>query len=271
MRLDELVVSRGWPPVEARPVDSSWPVWCWWPGRSATRPGLRCLQTPRSPSRSDPASFPGQGRSWRTRWPSSGSTSTGALALDVGASTGGFVDCLLQSGAEKVIALDVGQGQLDHRLRVDPRVYPLDRVNARYLACEQLPYQPDLLTMDVSFISVSKVLPAVVACMAPAFRGMILVKPQFEAGPSLVGKGGIVRDPEVHRRVLVERGRFVIEELDADLLGICRSGLPGADGNEEFFFHIARGGEKGLGLDTLEPAVHEVLAHAERPRVATVT
>jgi 23S rRNA (cytidine1920-2'-O)/16S rRNA (cytidine1409-2'-O)-methyltransferase len=196
---------------------------------------------------------------------------TGALALDVGASTGGFVDCLLRLGAEKVVALDVGQGQLDHRLRVDPRVYPLDRVNARYLACEQLPYQPDLLTMDVSFISVSKVLPAVVSCMAQAFRGMILVKPQFEAGPSSVGKGGIVRDPEVHRRVLVERGAFVIAELDGDLLGICRSGLPGADGNEEFFFHISRGGEKGLGLDTLEPAVHEVLAHAERPRVAKVT
>ncbi|MFH0916821.1 MAG: TlyA family RNA methyltransferase [bacterium] len=189
---------------------------------------------------------------------------TGFCALDVGASTGGFVDCLLQSGVEKVIAVDVGQGQLDRRLRLDPRVYPLDRVNARYLVCDQLPFRPELLTMDLSFISVSKVLPAVVACMAPAFQGLVLIKPQFEAGPRLVGKGGIVRDPDVHHQVLVERGRFVVEELDADLLGICRSGLPGADGNEEFFFHIARGGEKGAGLDTLEPLVHEVLARAER-------
>lgn len=196
---------------------------------------------------------------------------SGALALDVGASTGGFVDCLLQSGAQKVVALDVGRGQLDHRLRLDPRVYPLDRVNARYLARDQLPYLPDLLTMDVSFISVSKVLPAVVPCMAPAFQGMILIKPQFEAGPDLVGKGGIVRDPEVHHQVLVERGRFVIEELDAQLIGICRSGLPGADGNEEFFFRIARGGEKGVGLDTLEPVVRDVLARAERAKVTRET
>jgi len=196
---------------------------------------------------------------------------SGTLALDVGASTGGFADCLLQSGAEKVIALDVGRGQLHSRLRVDPRVYPLDRLNARSVAREQLPYQPDLLTMDVSFISVSKVLPAVVACMAPAFRGIVLVKPQFEAGPGLVGKGGVIRDPGVHRQVLVEGGRFVIEELDAHLLGICRSGLPGADGNKEFFFHIARGGEKGAGLDTLEPLVHEVLAPAECAKGAPET
>lgn len=196
---------------------------------------------------------------------------TGFRAIDVGASTGGFVDCLLQSGAEKVIALDVGQGQLHHRLCLEPRVYPLDRVNARYLACDLLPYRPDLLTMDLSFISVSKVLPAVVACMAPAFQGVVLIKPQFEAGPALVGKGGIVRDADVHRQVLVERGRFVIEKLDADLLGICRSGLPGAEGNEEFFFHIARGGEKGAGLDTLEPLVQEVLARAERDKRTTET
>ncbi|MFH1833786.1 MAG: TlyA family RNA methyltransferase, partial [bacterium] len=159
----------------------------------------------------------------------------GALALDVGASTGGFVDCLLQSGAEKVIALDVGRGQLDSRLRADERVYPLDKTNARYMTPEGLPYRPDLLTMDVSFISVCKVLPPVVDCMTSTFRGVILIKPQFEVGRRLVGKGGVVRDSEVHRQILVDRGRFVVDELDAELLGMCRSGLPGADGNEEFF------------------------------------
>ena len=119
----------------------------------------------------------------------------GVCALDVGASTGGFVDCLLQRGAARVIALDVGRGQLDSRLRSDARVHVIEGVNARYLTPSTCPWQPDLLTMDVSFISVTKVLPAVVACMAPVFTGVILIKPQFEAGPKDVGKGGIVRDP----------------------------------------------------------------------------
>ena len=187
----------------------------------------------------------------------------GAQALDVGASTGGFVDCLLQAGAHRVIALDVGRGQLDSRLRNDARVCVVEKVNARYLTPDQLAYAPDLVTMDVSFISVSKVLPAVIACMADEFEGLILVKPQFEAGPAAVGKGGVVRDPEVHRKVLVEVGRFVIQEGGLDLLGLCRSGLRGADGNEEFFLHIVRGREKGVRLDRLESTVDELLAAGE--------
>jgi len=185
---------------------------------------------------------------------------TGACALDVGASTGGFVDCLLQSGAVRVIALDVGRGQLHNRLSNDPRVHPLDRTNARYLTPNRLPYVPDVLTMDVSFISVTKVLPAVVSCMAPVFTGLVLIKPQFEAGPDLVGSGGVVRDHAVHRGVLLETARFVISELDAQLLGICRSALLGADGNAEFFLHLGRGGERGAGLDTLERLVDGLLA-----------
>lgn len=185
---------------------------------------------------------------------------SGSSALDVGASTGGFVDCLLQSGAARVIALDVGRAQLHERVRGDPRVYPLDGVNARHLSPDRLPYQPDLLTMDVSFISIVKVLPAVVACMVPVFEGLVLVKPQFEAGPASVGKGGIVRDQAVHREVLLGRARFVVEELGLRLVGICRSGLTGADGNAEFFFRVARGGEKGAGLDTLEQLVEDALS-----------
>lgn len=187
----------------------------------------------------------------------------GADALDVGASTGGFVDCLLQHGAGRVIALDVGRGQLDGRLRSDSRVDVLDKVNARYLTPDQLPCRPDLLTMDVSFISVTKVLPAVVACLTSSFEGLILIKPQFEAGPGQVGKGGIVRDPAIHRKVLVERGRFVVEVLGVDLLGMCRSGLAGTDGNQEFFIRIGRGRENGLGLDRLESMVEETLAAKE--------
>jgi 23S rRNA (cytidine1920-2'-O)/16S rRNA (cytidine1409-2'-O)-methyltransferase len=188
--------------------------------------------------------------------------------LDVGASTGGFVDCLLQRGARRVVALDVGRGQLDGRLRNDPRVSVLEKVNARYLDPAVLPFVCDVLTMDVSFISVEKVLPAVMAAMAPACDGVILIKPQFEAGPKQVGKGGIVRDPEVHREVLTRLGGFVVSDLGAELLAVCDSGLPGADGNVEYFFHISRGGEKGHGLDTLEASVGATVARAMNvPRI----
>ncbi|MCE5254007.1 MAG: TlyA family RNA methyltransferase [Actinomycetia bacterium] len=189
----------------------------------------------------------------------------GVSALDVGASTGGFVDCLLQGGAARVIALDVGRGQLDSGLRPDPRVVVLDRVNARYLTPDRLPYQPDFLTMDVSFISVEKIIPAVAACLAPRFSGLILVKPQFEAGPENVGKGGIVRDPAIHHKVLVKCARFMIEEAGLDVLGMCRSGLKGADGNQEFFIHTGRGGEEGFGTDRLEAIAEGVIAAGRMP------
>ncbi|NLO28220.1 MAG: TlyA family RNA methyltransferase [Actinobacteria bacterium] len=196
---------------------------------------------------------------------------SGACALDVGASTGGFVDCLLQRGAVEVIALDVGRGQLDGRLRYDSRVHVLEKVNARHLTPALLPYPPDFLTMDVSFISVTKILPSVLECLQPAFAGLILIKPQFEAGVRQVGKGGIVRDQEVHRTVLMERGGFVIEELRVELLGMCRSGLLGADGNVEFFLHVGRGGEKGVGLDRLEAMVEETLVSVRPDETRSVT
>ena len=183
----------------------------------------------------------------------------GVSALDVGASTGGFVDCLLQRGAARVIALDVGKGQLDFKIRNDPRVHVIEGLNARYLGPSALPWVPDLVTMDVSFISVTKVLPAVITCMAESFRGVILIKPQFEAGPRDVGKGGIVRNVEVHRRVLRETAEVVIGSLGVELLGVCRSAVPGTGGNREFFFRIGRGGEKGLALDTLDAKIKAVL------------
>lgn len=179
----------------------------------------------------------------------------GKLALDVGASTGGFVDCLLQEGAKCVIALDVGRGQLDAKLRGDPRVEVMEGVNARLMQKGDLPYEPDLVTMDVSFISAGKVLRAVADCMAELFEGVILVKPQFEAGPKLVGKKGIVRDPAVHRQVLLDVVRFITADLGLDTLGVVRSAVPGVGGNVEFFLHISRGGEKGLALDSLEKSI----------------
>jgi 23S rRNA (cytidine1920-2'-O)/16S rRNA (cytidine1409-2'-O)-methyltransferase len=190
----------------------------------------------------------------------------GKHALDVGASTGGFVDCLLQSGAAKVIALDVGRNQLDLRVRDDPRVIVMDGVNARLLRKGDLAYEPDMVTMDVSFISVGKVLGAIAASMAGEFEGVILVKPQFEAGPKAVGKKGIVRDPRVHKQVLIDAARFASENVGLDVRGVCRSGVPGVGGNVEFFLHVARGGEKGLGLDRLQEVVDDCVDNGLGPQ-----
>jgi 23S rRNA (cytidine1920-2'-O)/16S rRNA (cytidine1409-2'-O)-methyltransferase len=183
----------------------------------------------------------------------------GARALDVGASTGGFVDCLLQAGAAEVVALDVGYGQLDSRLRADPRVHVIERTNARYLEPGRLPYAPDLLTADVSFISLEKLLPAVVNSMAPVFRAVLLVKPQFEAGRERVGRGGVVRDGEVHRDVLLRVLGFLQSDLSMAVHGVADSGLPGVSGNVEFVVHASRGGEPGAPLAILKEQVDELV------------
>jgi 23S rRNA (cytidine1920-2'-O)/16S rRNA (cytidine1409-2'-O)-methyltransferase len=153
---------------------------------------------------------------------------------DVGASTGGFTDCLLQAGAARVVAIDVGYGQLHPRLRADPRVTVLERVNARSLT--ELPFAPELVVCDVSFISVTKALPPVLALATPGWEGLVLVKPQFEAGRAEVVKG-VVRDPEVHRNVL-ERVIEAAQAWDAVTIGVVDSGLPGPKGNREFFVHL---------------------------------
>ncbi len=191
----------------------------------------------------------------------------GARALDVGASTGGFVDCLLQAGVAEVIALDVGFGQLDQRLRNDPRVHVLERVNARYLGPDVLPYRPDLLTVDVSFISLQTVLPAVLAAMAPAFDGVLLVKPQFQAGRERVGKGGVVRDPQVHRDVLLEVLRDLTGPLALQVVHLGDSGLPGVSGNVEFVAHVSRGRGEGPAPATLERLVDVLLDLTEEAPV----
>jgi 23S rRNA (cytidine1920-2'-O)/16S rRNA (cytidine1409-2'-O)-methyltransferase len=161
-------------------------------------------------------------------------------ALDVGASTGGFTDCLLQAGAAHVVALDVAYGEFDWRLRSDPRVTVIERTNARSLAPERLPYAPDLIVIDVSFISLTKVLPAVLACAADRFDGLALIKPQFEVGRGQVGKGGVVRDPALRRRALISVGEAA-RGLGAAVLGYASSGLPGPKGNLETFVWLADG------------------------------
>lgn len=157
----------------------------------------------------------------------------GWTCLDVGASTGGFTDCLLQRGAVRVYAVDVGYGQLAWRLRTDPRVVVLERVNARYLGAEHVPEPVDLAVLDLAFISLAKVLPAVLPRIRADGCAVPLVKPQFEAGPQLVGKGGIVRDPRVHRAVLAAVGEAAAA-LGWPLQSIIPSPIRGADGNREF-------------------------------------
>jgi 23S rRNA (cytidine1920-2'-O)/16S rRNA (cytidine1409-2'-O)-methyltransferase len=179
----------------------------------------------------------------------------GRQALDVGASTGGFTDCLLRRGAGRVVALDVAYGELDWRLRGDDRVTVVERRNARTLAPDDLPYRPDLIVIDVSFISLSKVLPAALACAADRFDCLALVKPQFEVGRERVGKGGVVREPQWRREALVDVGRTA-SALGASVLGYASSGLPGPKGNLETFIWLAEPARGGI-VD-LESAVGEV-------------
>jgi 23S rRNA (cytidine1920-2'-O)/16S rRNA (cytidine1409-2'-O)-methyltransferase len=170
----------------------------------------------------------------------------GKDCVDVGASTGGFTDCLLQNGATRVIALDVGYGQLHPRLRADERVAVLERTNARNVT--SLPFAPELLVFDVSFISVTKVLPPILRLAAPGWQALVLVKPQFEAGRADTPKG-VVRDPAVRRRVLLDVCAAAVG-FGSQVVGLVDSGLPGPKGNREYLVHL---------IDSPEPtAPHEL-------------
>jgi 23S rRNA (cytidine1920-2'-O)/16S rRNA (cytidine1409-2'-O)-methyltransferase len=171
---------------------------------------------------------------------------SGRRALDVGASTGGFSDCLLQNGAAEVIAVDVGYGSLAWGLRNDPRVSVMERCNARELTPQMLPYAPDLAVIDVSFISLAKVLGAVLDCLAPGYDVLALVKPQFEVGRERVGKGGVVRDAAERREALVAVGEAALS-LGTAVLGYRSSGLPGPKGNRETFVWLADPARVGRG------------------------
>ena len=157
----------------------------------------------------------------------------GLVAVDVGSSTGGFTDCLLQAGAVKVFAIDVGYGQLAWKLQQDPRVVTMERTNIRTVTTDQLDELPELAVIDASFIALSKVLPATVGLLKPGGRIIALIKPQFEVGKGEVGKGGIVRDPSVHKKVIEDVSQAALD-LGLTVLGLCESPITGADGNREF-------------------------------------
>ena len=178
----------------------------------------------------------------------------GRDCLDIGASTGGFTDCLLQHGAARVIALDVAHGQLDWGLRNDDRVQVIERANARRIDAGELPWVPSLATVDISFIGLRKVLPAVAGCLTADGELLALVKPQFELGPERVGGGGVVRE-RADRREAVLEAAGAAEALGLVVRGFAASGLPGPKGNRETFVWCARGGE---GVGDLATAVAEV-------------
>lgn len=198
-----------------------------------------------------------------------GITVSGRVALDAGASTGGFTQCLLQRGARQVFAVDVGYGQLAWELRRDPRVVVLERTNLRYLTPAELGKQIDLVTLDLSFISLEKVFPAVRGLLRDGGDVVALVKPQFEAGRDLVGKGGIVRAPETHIMVL-EKVSAGARESGYQVKGVTYSPLPGADGNLEFFLWLVAGREERTEQDLSENIravvlqAHDVLSSRRR-------
>ncbi len=179
---------------------------------------------------------------------------SGFVCLDVGASTGGFTDCLLQRGAERVYAVDVGRGQLDWKLRNDPRVVVLEKVHAARMTREHVPEDVDLITIDVSFISLRKILDNVVRFKKPDGRIIALIKPQFEVHPRYVGKGGVVRSREA-KRWAIERVVEKFRELGLPVSGIIKSRPRGPKGNEEFFIYSSPGHE----LKDIESAIEEAL------------
>jgi 23S rRNA (cytidine1920-2'-O)/16S rRNA (cytidine1409-2'-O)-methyltransferase len=258
-RLDTLLTERGLFPSRSRAAASvmAGEVRVGEGRRRAQKPGeMVDPQEPLSVAES-PAFVSRGGIKLANALESSGVNVAARRAIDVGASTGGFTDCLLQRGAREVIAVDVGYGTLDYRLRTDPRVLVLERTNARALAPQMLPAPPDapgaiagpaegtagcrplpeLATVDVSFISLAKVLGPVLGCLAPAFDVLALVKPQFEVGRGRVGKGGVVREAHERRAALVAVGEAAVA-LGAVVLGYHSSGLPGPKGNRETFLHL---------------------------------
>lgn len=224
--------------------------------RTASKPSELVEQDAIVEVRQKPAYVSRGGVKLRNAIEASGMTVSGRYALDVGASTGGFTDCLLRCGAAQVISLDVAYGQFDYALRNDERVHVIERVNARALTAQMLPYAPDLAVIDVSFISLAKVLPPVIATLAPRHDVLALVKPQFEVGRGRVGKGGVVRELALRVEALSAVGEVGLA-LGESVLGFFFSGLPGPKGNRESFIWLGEPGREGGALtqeDVMEMA-----------------
>jgi 23S rRNA (cytidine1920-2'-O)/16S rRNA (cytidine1409-2'-O)-methyltransferase len=256
-RLDTLLVDRGLFESRARAARAveAGTVLLGDPGEPARKPGQRVAADVAIEVTGEPQLASRGGEKLSAALDALGVDPSGRRCLDVGASTGGFTDVLLRRGARHVVALDVASGELHPRLRDDPRVTVVDRSNAREVVPEKLPYRPDLLVADVSFISLKKVLPSVLACAADEFDCLALVKPQFEVGRERVGKGGVVRDADDRRAALVDVGEAA-RGFDCSVLGFASSGLPGPAGNQETFIWLAPGSRKGV--DDMQVAARRV-------------
>ncbi len=226
-------------------------------GQPASKPGQRVAPSAELAVRPRPHLASRAGGKLEAALDRFGVDPAGRLCLDVGASTGGFTDCLLQRGAARVYAVDVGYGQLLWRLRQEPRVVVLERTNARYLTADHVPEPISLAVFDVSFISLAKVVPAALCRMDPDGQVICLVKPQFEAGPRDVPRGGVVRDPAVHRRVLGDVSAS-LQALGLRLQDLMPSPVKGAEGNQEFLWCGVRGADAADPSPAIEQALEAV-------------
>ena len=259
IRLDELLVQRGLAPSrhQARALVLAGRVRA--AGAAHLKPGLMVVESAVLDVAPSPAFVSRGGLKLAHGLAHFGVDPSGRIGADIGASTGGFTDCLLKGGATRVYAIDVGYGQLDWRLRNDPRVVVMERTNARYL--ERLPDIVDLVVVDVSFISLRLLLAAVARIAEPAADLIALVKPQFEAGRDRVGKGGVVRDAAVHREVLVACAAWT-REAGFGLQGLTASPIRGPAGNVEFLAHLQVGVSAGSDAADVGDLISKALGEA---------
>lgn len=266
-RLDQLVVERGLAPSReaARRLILAGKIWSG--GERRDKPGRALDAEAALELRGESSRYVGRGgeklegalRAFDLE------IEPGALGLDIGASTGGFTDCLLQHGAGRVIAVDTGRGQIHERLRGDPRVELREKTNARYLTLEAIGgTAADWIVIDVSFISLRLILPACKECLKPGGRVLALVKPQFEAGRRQVGSGGVVRDRAVHREVLGSLAEWCAGH-GWRVLGMCASPLRGAKGNLEFFFHLVPSAAAAPAEIDIEGVLDDAYNQADPP------
>ena len=249
-RLDVLLVEQGHADTrsKAQAIIMSGQVYV--DGQKADKPGIPYEETVSIEVRGESCPYVSRG-GWKLEKAlrEFGVNPEGYVCSDSGASTGGFTDCLLQKGAKKVFAIDVGYGQLDWKLRSDPRVVVMERTNIRYVTQEQLGQPLDLSVVDVSFISLKLVLPVIKTLLKPTGQVLCLIKPQFEAGREKVGKKGVVRDPQTHREVL---DQFIagVQQMGFAILGMTFSPVKGPEGNIEFLAHLTLENVPGILPDT---------------------
>ena len=261
-RLDVLLVERGFAQTRAKAQAVIMSGLVYVSGQKADKPGISYEETVNIEVRSGGCPYVSRGGlKLEKALRDFGVDPTGYVCSDSGASTGGFTDCLLQQGAKKVFAIDVGYGQLDWKIRSDPRVVVMERTNVRYVTPEQLGEPLDLSVVDVSFISLRIVLPVIKTFLKPdCGQVLCLIKPQFEAGKEKVGKKGVVRDPAIHKEVLDDFVQLT-EEIGFTILGLTFSPVKGPEGNIEFLAHLTLSDQPGIPVDTEQVvrSAHETL------------